>query len=227
MSRFDSYTDSYEAAVEQSIGFSGQNVSYFARRKAMHLLDVCHRRVGDPAKVSMLDVGCGIGITDEHLVGHVRELHGVDTASEALERAAARNPQARYRTCSDESLPFASETFDAAFAVCVIHHVSPAKRVAFASELRRVVRPGGIFVLFDHNPLNPLTRIAVSRCEFDDDAILLGRRAAGDLLNSAGLRTVERRYVVFFTRGGTRVHSVERLLRAVPLGAQYYVVGAR
>jgi len=64
MSRFDSYTDSYEAAVEQSIGFSGQNVSYFARRKAMHLLDVCHRRVGDPAKVSMLDVGCGIGITD-------------------------------------------------------------------------------------------------------------------------------------------------------------------
>src|SRR5205807_6507211 len=136
---------------------------------------------------------CGIGITDEHLVGRVRELHGVDTSAEALDRAAARNPEARYRTCSEDSLPFGAETFDVAFAVCVIHHISPGKRVEFASELRRVVRPGGVVVLFEHNPLNPFTRIAVSRCEFDDDAILLPRRAARGLLAISGLRPVEGR----------------------------------
>ncbi len=227
MSRFDSYTDSYEAAVEQSIGFSGQKVSYFGRRKAVQLLDVCRRYVGSPEKLSVLDVGCGIGITDEHLVGQVRELHGVDVSAEAVERAAARNPEARYGVCSEHSLPFDSGSFDVAFAVCVIHHLSPEKRVNFACEMRRVVRPGGVVVLFEHNPLNPLTRFAVSRCEFDDDAILLGRHAAGELLKSAALRPVERRYVVFFTRGEARVRAVERLLRAVPLGAQYYVVGAR
>jgi SAM-dependent methyltransferase len=227
MSRFDSYTDSYEAAVEQSIGFSRQKVSYFARRKAMHLLDVCGRYVGDPEKLSVLDVGCGIGITDEHLVGHVRELHGVDTSAETLERAAARNPEARYRACSEHSLPFDSGTFDAAFAACVLHHVDPDKRLAFVSELRRVLRPGGVAVLFEHNPLNPLTRIAVSRCEFDDDAILLGRRAASGLLEKSGLCPIERRYIVFFSGGDARVRAIERFLGAVPLGAQYYVVGAR
>jgi SAM-dependent methyltransferase len=227
MSNFDSYTDSYEAAVEQSIGFSRQKVSYFARRKVADLLDVCRRHIGDPQGLSVLDVGCGIGITDEHLVGHVRELHGVDTSGEALQRAASRNPCARYRVCSEHSLPFDSGKFDAAFAACVLHHVRPEKRVAFASELRRVVRPGGVVVVFEHNPLNPFTRIAVSRCEFDDDAILLGRHAAGELLERAGLRPVERRYIVFFSRGEARVRAVEGYLREVPLGAQYYVVGAR
>jgi len=227
MSRFDSYTDSYVDAVEQSIGFSGQKVAYFARRKALHLLDVYGRYVGAPETLSVLDVGCGIGITDEHLVGQVRELHGVDTSTEAVDRAAARNPAARYRPCSEDSLPFDSGRFDAAFAACVLHHVDPEKRVGFVSELRRVVRPGGVVVLFEHNPLNPLTRIAVSRCEFDDDAILLGRRVARRLLERSGLRPVERRYIVFFSRGDARVRAIERFFASVPLGAQYYVVGAR
>ena len=39
--------------------------------------------------------------------------------------------------------------------------------------MRRVVRPGGLLCIIEHNPFNPLTRLAVVRCEFDRDAVLL------------------------------------------------------
>ena len=44
---------------------------------------------------------------------------------------------------------------------------------AFVAELARVVRPGGLVVVFEHNPLNPLTRLVVSRVTFDDGVRLL------------------------------------------------------
>ena len=226
MTRFDSEANSYEASVDGSISFSGSNASDFARRKARQLLDVCNRQCGDPSELSVLDAGCGVGLTDEYLVDHVRELHGVDISARAVEYAARRNPGARYQLSDSGPFPFDDGTFDAAFAACVFHHIPPVERRSFAMELRRVVRPHGMVMVFEHNPFNPLTRLAVARCEFDDDAILLRRRALRDLLASAGLRPRESRYVVFFPRGGTRVETAERWLGRVPLGAQYYVAAA-
>jgi SAM-dependent methyltransferase len=227
VTRFETHADSYEAAVDESIAFAGQGVVYFARRKAHALLEVCKRRFGDPGKLSILDAGCGIGITDEHLIDDVRELHGVDISAASIEQAAARNPAVKYQVCEPHRLPFEADRFDAALAACVFHHVPPDDRTTFATELARVVRPGGIVIVFEHNPLNPLTRVAVSRCEFDDDAILLRRREMSRVLESGGLVADEHRFIVFFPRGGARVEAAERFLGRVPLGAQYYVVGTK
>ena len=75
MTNFDSDTDSYEDAVNKSIAFSRQGVGYFAQRKAAHLLDICDRHLGNPDAISVVDVGCGVGLTDEYLVPHVSALH--------------------------------------------------------------------------------------------------------------------------------------------------------
>ncbi|MDP9333389.1 MAG: class I SAM-dependent methyltransferase [Actinomycetota bacterium] len=227
MTNFDSDTDSYEDAVNKSIAFSRQGVGYFARRKAAHLLDVCRRHLGNPEVVSIVDVGCGVGLTDEYLVPHVSALHGVDLSVKALEQASARNPAAHYQPCLADALPFESATFDLAFCSCVLHHVDDDRRHEFVSELRRVVRPGGLVLIFEHNPMNPLTRLAVNRCDLDDGVVLLERRAACELLERTGLRPVERRYIMFFPRGGARINAAERALRSVPLGAQYYVAALR
>jgi SAM-dependent methyltransferase len=227
MTNFDAYSEAYEDAINQSIAFSHQGVGYFARRKAAHLLDVCRRHLGSPRDLSVVDVGCGVGLTDEYLIGQVSELHGVDLSLGALEQASTRNPAVHYQPCSTDALPFESETFDVAFSACVLHHVDPDRCNGFVSELRRVVRPGGLVLIFEHNPLNPLTRLAVSRCELDDGVVLLKRRAACELLERAGLRPVERRFILFFPRGDARIIAVERALRFVPLGAQYYVAALR
>ena len=56
--------------------------------------------------------------------------------------------------------------------------------------MRRVVRPGGLVCVIEHNPLNPLTRsLAVSRCEFDSDAVLLGASTTRKLMAAGGFAT--------------------------------------
>ena len=99
---------------------------------------------------------------------------------------------------------------------------SPRARRGSSSELRRVVRPGGIVALFEHNPLNPLTRVAVSRCEFDEGVTLAGRTATARLMTRAGLAVEE--------RGVHHLHDVAAMVGAgrsdarwCPAGAQYYL----
>lgn len=225
MSEFDAYKDTYRDEVEQSIGFIGQGLDYFIEAKARALLDLAERRLGAPDGLTALDVGCGTGQTDRFLDGRFAELVGVDPSPASLERARELNPSVRYLVGDGRAIPLDEASVDVAFAICVMHHVPTADWDAVAGEMRRVVRPGGLVAIFEHNPYNPLTRRAVSSCVFDEDAVLLSRRRAARLLRSAGLDVVEQRYILFVPGGGSRVASFERLLAGVPVGAQHYVAG--
>ena len=74
------------------------------------------------------------------------------------------------------ALPFTKEIFDLVLAICVFHHIPPSERPYVMREIHRILRPGGIVAVFEHNPLNPLTRYVVKQCEFDIDAELLSLR---------------------------------------------------
>ena len=104
----------------------------------------------------LLEIGVGTGLNFAH---YPRDAHGAatDVSREMLRRAREKPHPAGVRLVqtSAEALPFADDTFDAAFATLVFCSVvSPPK--AFA-ELRRVVRAGGRIVLLEHvRPPNPL-----------------------------------------------------------------------
>jgi SAM-dependent methyltransferase len=195
--------------------------------KARALTDLAQRRVGEPSTLTALDVGCGVGVTDAYLVDSFGAVIGVDIFDGVLERAAAANPRADYRLYDGHTLPLEDRSVDVAFAICVVHHVPPAQWTAFAAEMARVLRPGGVAAIFEHNPFNPLTRRVVSNCVFDEDAVLLRRRRARDLLREVGLAPCEDRYIAFLPFGGKVVARIEATLRRVPLGAQYYVSATR
>ncbi|MGZ4334471.1 MAG: class I SAM-dependent methyltransferase [Gaiellaceae bacterium] len=224
--RFDQYRDSYRDEVEGSFSFIGQDLSFFTEVKTQALLELVGDRLGDPKDLRALDVGCGPGETDA-LLSDFGELHGVDVSAELIARAREKNPSATYAHYDGRTLPYQDGSFDFAFAINVVHHVPPAQWPTFAAELARVLRPGGVAALVEHNPLNPLTRLAVARCEFDDDAVLLSRRRALGLLRAAGLKPVESRYILFFPWRRTVLRRLERRLGALPAGAQYVVAGHR
>ena len=163
MSDFASHISSYQADVQESIAFSGQEAAFFHQRKAEALVGVVDRLVGDPRGVRALDVGCGIGSIDRHLEGRFATLCGVDPVPGAVGRGAGENRWARYLAGDGMELPFADATFDVVFAVCVVHHVVPAARQAFVIELARVVRPGGMVAIFEHNAWNPPRRPGAAR----------------------------------------------------------------
>jgi SAM-dependent methyltransferase len=225
---FDQYVDSYRDAVEESIGFAGGDAARYVGAKARLLVELARRRIGAPDGLHALDVGCGPGETDAFLEGSFGSLSGVDLSSGMTERAARRNPWASYSSYGRaEPLPYEDASFDLSFAICVLHHVPPAERPAFVEEMRRVTRPGGLVAIFEHNPLNPLTRKAVRDCPFDEDAVLLSRGEARRRLADAGLAEVEAPFIIFFPREGDLRSRLERRLGWLPLGAQYYVAGTR
>lgn len=226
-SEFDAYRNSYRDAVNRSISFSGLNVDFFTRAKAVRLVDLLAERVGPPKNLSVLDVGCGVGTYHPLLRGDVGRITGIDPSLECIEEGRANNPDVAYRHYGGGVMPFSDKEFDAAFAICVMHHVPPRQWDLFVAEMARVTRPGGLVVIFEHNPYNPLTRRAVDTCPFDADAVLLTKRQVTGHLENAGLADVDGRYILTVPAMKGVPLMVDRLFGKVPLGAQYYVCGER
>jgi ubiquinone/menaquinone biosynthesis C-methylase UbiE len=125
------------------------------------------------------------------------------------------------------TLPFPDESFEAVFTACVFHHIDHVEHVGLLSEIRRVLVKGGTFIIFEHNPLNPLTVHAVNTCEFDEHAKLI---RAGQMLKRcslAGFSRNLRRYRIFFPRSLRYFRPLERYLTWLPLGAQYLVAAEK
>lgn len=217
---FDDHAGSYQIEVQEAIDFAGLSHAFYTRAKARTLLEIA-RKVGEPSALRALDVGCGVGETDAILRSRFALLHGTDVSEESLRQARRANPHVRYALSDGRRLPYDEASFDVVFAICVLHHVPVERRPAFARELHRVTRPGGAIVVMEHNPANPLPRLAVRRCDFDDDAVLLARREVRDLLAATGSGWAQHRYILFFPSERPLVRALERRLGRIPLGAQY------
>lgn len=222
---FDAYTANYNEEINKALNFSGLDIDFFARVKNDYLVDILHERPGGAAKVDLLDVGCGVANAHRQLVGRVGKLSGIDVSAASIAVARQRNPGIRYEVFDGARLPFADRSYDAAFAVNVFHHVPVMQRAALVDDIRRALRPGGLFAIFEHNPFNPVTRRVVNTCEFDKDAVLLRRRDSEALLNAAGFGDIKTRYIFAVPAAGRLLRGIDRLFSLLPLGAQYYTVG--
>ena len=222
---FDVYRDRYEKTVEGSVAFSGLSHDFFLSAKADILAEIFAAHFGVGFRPSLLDVGSGVGRLHPHLKPIVGMLAGTDPSTMSIDRAARDNPGVTYRAGDGQSVPWPAASFDAAAAICVLHHVPPGARPDFMKEMRRVVRPGGLVVLIEHNPWNVLTRLAVIRCPFDNDAVLLTARHAKKLLTACGCVDIQTRHFLLIPSRRRAARRLEMLARDWPLGAQYVAVG--
>ena len=226
MSQFDSYSNDYSDHVDNSVRFSGKSTEFFHQTKAEILLNLVTPYV-DPKLATVLDVGCGTGLLSELIAPRVRQLMGADISASSLKRARERLPSCRFETCDGATLPFPDRSVDLAFASCVMHHVPPKQWSGFVAEMARVVKPGGSAAVIEHNPWNPLTRMAVSRCEFDKDAVLLFPSRVRQLMKERRLKIVASPFILFFPWRSPLLRTIESKMGAVPIGAQYIVMGRK
>jgi SAM-dependent methyltransferase len=224
----ESYPNRYSDDVNRSIGFSGLDVDLFARGKARSIVETLDRFAPmRAAGADCLDIGCGIGILHPLIAPRVASLSGADVSAEAIATARMANPTIDYRSYEGDRLPYEDASFDFCSTVCVMHHVPPASWPAFVAEAWRVTRPGGLFAVYEHNPINPLTKVAVWRCPFDHDAVLLRARRVIGLLEAQGFEILEKEYLFFVPADADWARRVDRALTWLPLGAQYVVCARR
>lgn len=230
-SEFDKFADEYRAVHARNIRISGEAPEYFAEYKVKDVADAL-KKLGthDKPDLHILDFGAGVGASVPYFRKHfpVAEVTCLDISRKSLALAAERfSGLARFVHFDGTSLPFDDCSFDLAFAACVFHHIDHDEHVRLLAEIRRSLRPRGILFVFEHNPLNPFTVHAVRSCEFDENAQLIGGLAMKRRLAEAGLAQLKLRYRLFFPHGLASLRHIERLLTAVPLGAQYYVMAEK
>jgi ubiquinone/menaquinone biosynthesis C-methylase UbiE len=108
--------------------------------------------LGDDARGTVLDVACGPGVVSAAVAAFAREVVALDLVPSMLKQAAQRcaalgRGNVTFREGDAEQLPFADGSFDAAVTRLSVHHFDRPAR-AF-SEIFRVLRPGGGFVVAD------------------------------------------------------------------------------
>lgn len=223
---FDRWATEYRSLHAASITASGESPEYFAEYKVKDLAF----EMGEPMQEwDILDFGCGIGNSIPYLAAQFPNstITGADVSSTSLSLAEARYKGRASFVHFQGKTPFHTSSYDVALVAGVFHHIEPALRAKTMEEIHRVVRPGGRIMLYEHNPLNPLTVRAVCDCEFDENAVLLRAGEAIRLVQGAGFESVRVCYRVFFPRALRALRPLERLFARVPLGAQYYVLGRK
>jgi 2-polyprenyl-3-methyl-5-hydroxy-6-metoxy-1,4-benzoquinol methylase len=222
---FDAHAHDYEEQLMRGLDATGESKRYFAERRVWFLREWWSaNRPGEPARV--IDYGCGLGDVTALLAGAFPEsqVRGIDSSSRCVELASEHYAGDRIRFSVLETSS-ASEPADLIHLNGVVHHVEPRDRPQLFADFAARLVPGGIVSLFENNPINPGTRIVMSRIPFDRDAIPVFPWQARRELRRASLRPILTRYLFYFPRSLRAFRPLERLLVRVPLGGQYLVLG--
>ena len=220
---FDAHAATYDADLTAAVG----DPAYFAESTVRDLARAYPARAG----MRVLDLGAGVG----RAVPFLRQAFPrarftlADKSGESLALARARYPEDDVTVAPPLGvhLPFADGTFDVVFASGVFHHVPALWHFHLLCEMRRVLAPGGLAAVFEHNPRNPVTRAVVRRCAFDADAVLIPPRRVLSTFLAAEFRAPRLCYRRFIPPALRALRPLERLLGGCPRGAPVTVMAPR
>lgn len=228
LAEFDKFADEYEAMHARNIAITGESTQFFAKYK---IADV--RKWASEFHLSastILDFGSGTGNSIPYWKNYfpTSRLLCSDVSQKSLDVAGQRFGGGYEAVLIDgQTIPLADGSCDLAFTACVFHHIDHGEHQHWLGEIRRVTKPGGMFVLFEHNPLNPLTVRAVNTCPFDENAHLIKAGIMRQRALAAGWSDVEVRYRIFFPGALAALRRFEPALRGIPFGAQYALIAHR
>jgi len=225
---FDEFSKDYDRIHTENVKISGETSDYFSKYK-LKVINNFYLENKINKKIRFLDLGCGTGKIERYIFSYFpkAEVYGIDPSAESIKAAASTNTKALFSIYDGKKIPFKNDFFNAGLLSCVLHHILPNNRKQILKEARRVLKKDGYLFIFEHNPLNPLTKYAVKTCVFDRDAILLGKGNCVNILKNSGFSIRETKYIVFFPKILRFLRKFEEKLNWCPLGAQYSIVACK
>ena len=219
---FDHFSLKYRKIHDKNLKISGANSDYFCEYKIKEL--VRHEKVKN--KLRILDFGCGDGSSEVFFRKYFvnSQIVGIDVSKISISIARKKKiKDSNFSVFDGRKIPFEDGSFDIVFVACVVHHINNKHHQGIINELLRMVKPKGRLYIFEHNPLNPLTRLIVKDCIFDKNAVLLLPNEIKKLFKKDC--NIEVINTIFFPRFGVFrfLIPLEKYLEKVFFGGQYYL----
>jgi len=163
-----------------------------------------------PVKGALLDIGCGSGfVLSLALDRGWRTVRGIEPSSDAVEHAAAEIRPLIEPEMMRPGL-FAAESFDAVTLFQVLDHMPDP--LALLRESRRILRPGGAILAFNHDVSAFSARVLRERSPIIDveHTYLYSPRTMRALFEAAG-------FVVASAEPARNTYSAGYLLHLLPI----------
>lgn len=220
---FDIYAKTYRETLSSCLEGFGKHDAFFDILK----VDSVKRWViNDSYTYEILDFGCGIGKLTCLLAKNFQRsiIYGYDISKKSL--CVARKENAAIKNVYFIDNLLAETRYDIIIAANIFHHIIPGERIKILREIKKLLKPQGKIVFFEHNPLNPFTRYIVKICPFDVGAKLIRRHELIKTIESSGFKIEVKHYILFFPWLSRVFREIERWLRHIPVGAQYFIVAS-
>ena len=223
---FDSYSKNYNELVNKAIRNTGYDADALISAK-LHKLKTLFPTLSNKS-FQLLDFGCGVG----NLFGHLKEFFpntvytGVDLSKDSLEKARSRFP-ANTNFQEYDSPIWGNLQYDLIFSAGVFHHIPHNDHAKIINKLYSLLNPGGKIVIWEHNPLNPLTQKIIRDCPIDEDAVLVYSKNIRVLFEKVSLSNIKISYTTFFPKFLSALNFMDQFLGWLPLGGQYLVTGQK
>jgi SAM-dependent methyltransferase len=210
----------------------------YAQIRTHEICAILDRQGRAGGALSLLDVGCGTGVTLCGLAAQRRSLKlcGVDFSeamlTEARRRLAAIRSEAELVLGSAFDLPFADNSFDVVCSTRFIHQYSDDLKMKILKEMRRCLKPGGIAVVEFYSFFPWLLRYPLARARSAREHFLhcTSRKRlcalAGQPVEVVPLMVLgcTRLARIVGLKGVTRLRTLSRACRASFLFDQYLAV---
>jgi SAM-dependent methyltransferase len=138
------FFDAHAASAEYDV---------FTPQANVRLVAAFVRLSGLARGAQVADLGCGSGVFTELLRREGYASVGLDISPRLVALGRSKYPGLELIEGDAENLPFGSESLDGVLLSGLVHHFPDPRRLI--AEVRRVLKPGGRFVGFDPNRLNP------------------------------------------------------------------------
>lgn len=228
MKEFDNYIENYRKNCDNALSISGESSAFFAEYKALKLKEWFPEY--KTKKCSILDFGCGDGLMTSFVKSNFNHaaLYGVDPSPESIKTAQQNFPGIIFSANSENTsdLNFDKNTFDLIFSAGTFHHIPFEKHQGYLDEIFRILKPGGSFILFELNPLNPLTVITFKRNPIDYNATMMTPWYSYSLCKKFS-KKCSTKFYCFYPNFLRKLRFSEKFMTKIPFGALYAIIGTK
>jgi 2-polyprenyl-3-methyl-5-hydroxy-6-metoxy-1,4-benzoquinol methylase len=177
---------------------------------------------------TILDFGCGSGLYTEYIKKWYPELtvSGVDISEVFIDMARKKSTSCFYSVVKSPEELHKIGNFDCIFINCVLHHIPHTEHELWLRGLSNILNDGGKLIIMEMNPYAPLAQMLQRTNKYEVNAVLLFPAYCKKLITPF-LTKIAFGYTFIFPWRGAIFRFIEKSMRAIPLGLQYYVVARK